>query len=216
MPSVSDFIASCSTPVSDYFVAIERDAHLHTAQPQMLCGPEVGRVLELLCAALAAKLVVEVGTFVGYSSLWLARGLAEGGMVHTFEVNDELEDTIGRNLALGNATHKVTLHVGDANRELVKFLSGSMSSGNIDVAFIDAGKRDQLGYYNMLVPHMRKGGIMVIDNALWYGKVVDAGATHPDMDATIIDEFNKIVTNDSRVDNFILPVRDGLMICRVV
>ncbi|MBP5328007.1 MAG: O-methyltransferase [Bacteroidales bacterium] len=192
---------------------VERWAYLHTAQPQMVCGPYEGALLTILCRSLNAHTVVEIGTFVGYSTICMARGLSENGVVHTFEVNDELEDVEREHFALAGVVDKVSLHIGDAKELLPQIFP--LGEGFIDLAFIDADKRSTDDYYEMLLPRMRKGGLIVVDNVLWGGKVLERDRYH-DRDTAIIHSFNEKVKNDKRVENIILNVRDGLLICSVL
>lgn len=209
---LDSYLCEHTTAVDDSLDAIARWAHLHTSQPQMLCGAYEGRLLTMLCKSLQARLVVEVGSFVGYSTVCLARGLAESGMVHAFEVNDELEEVIYRHLSLCGVKDSVQLHIGDAMTLLPPLLA-TWSEG-IDMAFIDAGKRQNRHFYDLLVPKMRSGGIIVVDNVLWDGKVLDEDNYH-DADTLAMRAFNDYVQCDERTDNLLLPVRDGVMLCMV-
>lgn len=179
----------------------------------MVCGPYEGRLLTVLCRSLHARYVVEVGTFVGYSTICLARGMAQGGTLHTFEVNEELESQIMRHLRMAGVEERVRLHIGDAQQLLPSIVDESVPS--VDLAFIDADKRGTEVYYEMLLPRMRKGGLIVIDNMLWGRKVMDTERNH-DRDTLMIDRFNEKVQNDDRVENVMVGVRDGLMICSVL
>ncbi|MCR4828793.1 MAG: O-methyltransferase [Bacteroidales bacterium] len=209
---LDSYLLEHTTSVDAQLEAIERWAHLHTAQPQMLCGPYEGRLLTMLCSSLQARLVVEIGSFVGYSTICLARGLAERGMVHAFEVNDELEDVIHKHLSLCGVDDSVLLHMGDALTLLPPLLA-SWPEG-VDMAFVDAGKRQNRQFYDLLVPKMRPGGIVVVDNVLWDGKVFDE-KKHHDADTLSMRAFNYYVQRDGRTENILLPVRDGIMLCVV-
>lgn len=206
------YIENHSTLSDAVLDAVERWAHLHTAQPQMLCGRYVGRMLTMVCEMLDARIVIEVGAFIGYSAICLARGLSEGGTLHSFEVNDEYKDAFLRHVGSAGVGDRVSLHIGDALETLPKFLGDGVT---VDVAFIDAGKRNLMDYYEMLVPRMRKGGIIVVDNVMWGGKVLDL-EKNKDRDTQIINDFNDFVTADPRVENLMMDVRDGLMFCRVL
>ena len=208
-----EYCEQYSEQIDSVLEQVERWAYLHTAQPQMICGPYEGAILTMLCRSLKARIVVEIGTFVGYSTICLARGLASGGMVHTFEVNDELEDAERNHFDLAGVADNVTLHIGDAKKLLPKIFPDS--SSDIDMAFIDADKRSTNDYYEMLLPRMRKGGLIVVDNVLWGGKVLELDRYH-DRDTAIIHSFNEKVKDDKRVENVILNVRDGLLICSVL
>lgn len=213
MQNADAYIEAHTTPATAAMDAAERWAHLHTAQPQMVCGPQVGLLLRTLCRATQARCAVEVGTFVGYSTLCIAQGLASGGRLHTFEVNDELETPIRRHLQAAGVSDRVTLHLGDAC-VLIPTLFNEKSR-IIDLAFIDAGKRQNRDCYELLLPRMRQGGLIVVDNTLWYGKVLVPERDH-DTDTHLIHSFNEWVQQDPRVENLMLNLRDGILICSVL
>lgn len=209
----ADYIELMSSPLDGVLDAIERWAHLHTAQPQMLCGSYEGRLLTMLCRSLNAKNAVEIGAFVGYSTICIARGLADGGVLHSFEINEEYKDVILRHLSMADVDNRVALHIGDAKVLISQLIPGDCR--NVDFAFIDADKRHTRDYYEMLVPRMRRGGIIVVDNVLWGGKVLDLERNR-DIDTQYINVFNEYVKTDKRVENILLDIRDGLMICSVL
>ena len=202
-----------TSPSDDVLDTIEHWAHLHTAQPQMLCGAYQGRLLTMLCRSVNATCAVEIGTFVGYSTICIARGLANGGTLHTFEVNEEYEDIIRKHLSIAKVDDSVNLHIGDAKQQIPNVFMDN--SCKIDFAFVDADKRHTKAYYDILIPRMRKGGIVVVDNVLWGGKVLDL-ERNKDIDTRTIQEFNEYVQADIRVENIILDIRDGLLICSVL
>lgn len=208
-----EYIESHTSPAGEVLDAIERWAHLHTAQPQMLCGPYEGRLLTMLCRSVQARCAVEVGSYIGYSTICIASGLADGGLLHSFEVNDEMEQHIRRHLEQASLVDRVRLHIGDADKLLPKVLCGG--AGQVDFAFIDAGKRQNRTFYDRLVPMMREGGIIVVDNVLWGSKVLDPDA-NKDADTQSVNDFNNYVQNDPRVENIMLDVRDGLLICSIL
>lgn len=189
--------------------AVERWAHLHTAQPQMICGAYEGGLMTMLCRMARAKTAVEIGAFVGYSTICIARGLDNGGRLHTFEINEEYEETIRRHIEMAEVDGVVSLHIGDA-KELIPTLFDNNSG--LDFAFIDAEKRSCRLFYDMMVPMIRPGGVLVVDNVLWGGKVTDYDGCN-DLDTRLFRDFNDYVQSDSRVMNVMLPVRDGLMVC---
>ena len=191
---------------------VERWAHLNTPQPQMLCGPYEGRLLAMLCRALNARCVVEIGAYIGYSTVCLAQGVDDGGVIHSFEVNDEYESVIRRHLQQAGVQQRVSLHIGDARSLLVEVFPES--DRVIDMAFIDAGKRDMKEYYELLLPRMRVGGIIVVDNVLWGGKTADYDTCN-DADTRLIRAFNDYVQGDPRVENILLGLRDGLLVILV-
>lgn len=211
--SLEDYLESHSTPAGDVADAVERWAHLHTAQPQMVCGPYEGRLLSLLCRTVRPQCAVEVGSFVGYSTLLIATAMPPGGRLHTFEVNDERKETILRHLEQAQVSHAVDLHIGDALTLIPTLFEDNKRT--IDFAFIDADKRSQQDYYDLLVPRMRPGALLLVDNALWGRKVLDLQHNH-DRDTLTVHAFNEYVQHDARVENIMLDVRDGLLICSVL
>lgn len=177
----------------------------------MLCGPYEGTLLTMLARSMNAKTAVEIGSFVGYSTICIARGLVEGGTLHAFEVNEEYEAPIRRHLEMAGVGEKVSLHIGDA-KELLGSNNSTIKNSTIDFAFIDAEKRSCRTFYDLLVPMMRPGGLLIVDNVLWGGKVFDPEQYH-DIDSCLFRDFNDYVHSDLRVSNVMLPIRDGVTIC---
>jgi len=151
---------------------------------------------------------VEIGTFTGYSAIAIAQALPEEGFLHTIEINEELESMIHTFFRKANVDQKIKLHIGDAQEKL------NTIEGLFDFAFIDADKENYPLYYELLVPRMNKGGIIIADNVLWGGKVVE-DIKPSDRQTLAIDEFNKLVLADDRVENVVIPIRDGLNVIRV-
>lgn len=205
--AVQDYCDAHTTTPTPQLQQIERWVHLHSAYPRMVSGHYQGAFLSMVSQMMQPKIVVEIGSFVGYSAICLAQGLAEGGVVHTIEVNDELEDVIQNNLREAHLSHQVQVHIGDAHT-LIPSLPN-----NIDLAYIDADKPSTPTYYEMLLAKMRIGGILLIDNILWSGKVLRTDL-NPDADTHLLDQLNHDVQNDPRVENILLPLRDGIMMVR--
>lgn len=193
--------------VSHLLNDLERATHLRVLSPQMLSGSLQGQWLTMMSELIQPRLVVEVGTFTGYSAICLAQGLAAGGAMHTIEYDEELGTLILEFLQKAELTDRVQLHLGDA-----KTIIPTLPDG-IDLAFIDADKMAYAQYYDMLMPKMRVGGWLIIDNVLWHGKVLD---TNPDAKTRAIDAFNKKVHRDNRVQTILLPIRDGLLIAKKI
>lgn len=193
--------------VSNLLHDLERATHLRILSPQMLSGFLQGQWLAMMSELIRPRLVVEVGTFTGYSAICLAQGLAAGGEMHTIEYDEELGTLILEFLQKAELTDRVHLHLGDA-KTIIPTLPN-----DIDLAFIDADKMAYAQYYDMLMPKMRIGGWLIIDNVLWHGKVLD---TNPDAKTRAIDAFNKKVRNDNRVQTILLPIRDGLLIAKKI
>lgn len=175
----------------------------------MASGHIQGRLLKMLVRMIRPEYVLEIGTFSGYSALCMAEGLEGNAQLHTFEIFDEQEDFIRKWFQGSPYAERLHLHIGDA-LELVPQMDVHW-----DMAFIDADKRQYLAYYEMLLPHMKKGGFILADNTLWYGHVLEHQPKESDQQTRGIMEFNEVVAADSRVEKVILPVRDGLTIIRV-
>ena len=186
--------------------AINRETYLKVLQPNMLSGHYQGRLLSFLSKLMQPKLILEVGTFTGYSTICLAEGLREGGLIHTIEVNREMEDMLIANFKKANISEKVILHFGPAAQ-----IISNMNEKDIDIAFIDADKKNNYLYFCLLFDKIRSGGLIIIDNVLWKGKVF---GPENDTDTKIIRELNDQIAADERVEKLILPVRDGLLVIR--
>jgi len=184
---------------------INRDTHLKETRPHMLSGHYQGRLLSMLSKLIAPKQVLEIGTFTGYATLCLAEGLVEGGHIHTIDINAELQDRVLSYFAQSPFYENIHYHIGDA----VAILPGL--TGPFDLVFIDADKKNNHHYYELALEKTRPGGLILIDNVLWKGKVVDKAA---DSQTRQIVELNEKLTDDDRVDKLILPVRDGIFLLR--
>ncbi len=208
-PKAQEYAEAHSTPEQPPLRELNRWAHLNTAQPRMIAGAYQGRLLQMLSQMVRPHRAVELGSYVGYSTVCLAQGLADDGVLHAIEADEECEDIIRHALAAARVGEKVRLHIGPA-LEVIPTIDE-----RYDLAFIDADKRNTPRYYDMLVPRMNIGGFIVIDNVLWSGKVLsDVSAS--DKDTLLFCEFNDYVQHDRRVENLLLPIRDGLMLARVV
>ena len=192
-----------STPETALLAKIRRETHLQVLMPQMLSGPAQGALLALLVRLLQARRVLEVGTFTGYASLWMAQALPNGGLLHTIDRNEELADRVRGYFDESDVGNRIIYHHGDA-REVLPTLDETF-----DLVFIDADKENYGHYYQLIVDKVRENGLIVVDNVLWGGKVIDE---KPDRKTRAIREFNDYVHRDPRVANVLLPLRDGLMI----
>ena len=185
---------------------LARHTYLKEAYPRMLSGHILGSFLTLFSRLLSPKRILEIGTYTGYSAICLARGLRPGGKLITIEINDEFHNTALTYFKRANLQQQIELVHGNA-LDIVPTLEGSF-----DLVFVDANKDDYSAYYNLVVDKVVAGGYILIDNVLWGGKVLDPG--NRDQTTVAIDKFNKMVARDPRVENFILPVRDGLTVVR--
>ena len=192
-----------SAPQSDILADLERETYIRTLEPQMISGHLQGRLLALLSRLIRPKVAVDIGTFTGYSALCIAEGLAEDGLVHTIDTDDE-RGFIARNYAkrAGFRNH-IVFHQGRAADILPTI------TAPFDFVFIDADKESYGLYFDIVVEKTRPGGLIIADNVLWKGRVVE-----PNMSAktAIIDAFNAKIAADSRVEPLMLPIRDGLSV----
>ena len=192
----------------EYLHALWRDTQLRLAYGQMASGHLQGRLLKMLVQMIAPRMLVELGTFSGYSALSMAEGLQPGAELHTFEIFDEMEDFVRPWFERSEYADRIHLHIGDA-MELVPQMDVEW-----DMAFVDADKRRYVEYYEMLLPSIRKGGFMLVDNTLWYGRVLEEHPRASDLQTNAIKAFNDLVAADGRVEKVILPLRDGLTLIR--
>ena len=205
--TIDEYILDHIDAESDYLKALYRATHVRLLRPRMASGHLQGRMLKMFVQMIRPQTVLEIGTYSGYSALCLAEGLPEGGMLHTYEINDEQEDFTRPWLENSPWAEKITFHIGDA-LEAVPQLGICF-----DLAFIDGDKRRYIEYYEMVLKYLNPGGYIIADNTLWDGHVLET--PHPTDKQTIgIKAFNDLVAKDSRVEKVILPLRDGLTIIR--
>ena len=215
--TLSEYIEQHSSPESPVLQQITRSTHLEVINPRMLSGHVQGRVLSMISQMIQPKRILELGTFTGYSALCLAEGLTEDGKLITIEHNDEMEDSIRRNLALSPLGEKIELIIGDAKAVLQQLkVEGVKCKGKelFDLVFIDADKKEYCDYLDLVLPLMREGGWILADNTLWDGHIVDP-AYDKDRQTVALRAFNDKVMQDERLEKVILPLRDGLTIIRV-
>ena len=206
---ILEYIEQHSTPESDALKQIVHTTHIEMINPRMMSGHIQGRVLSMFSQMIRPQRILELGTFTAYSTLCLAEGLADDGMLVTLEHNDELEDMILRNLALSPLGEKVQLVIGDA----MEWLAAQSSDWLYDLVFIDADKREYSAYLDAVLPLVRPGGWIVADNTLWDGHIIEE-AYDKDKQTLALRAFNDKVAQDERLDKVILPLRDGLTIIR--
>ena len=214
--TLSEYIEQHSSPESDVLQQITRSTHLEVINPRMSSGHVQGRVLSMISQMIQPQRILELGTFTGYSALCLAEGLTEDGQLLTIEHNDEMEDSIRRNLALSPIGDKVQLLIGDAKEELRRLGEGQKTKEAelFDLAFIDADKKEYCDYLDLVLPLMRPGGWILADNTLWDGHIIDP-AYDKDKQTVSLRAFNDKVAQDPQLEKVILPLRDGLTIIRV-
>lgn len=203
---LKSYLESSCDPESDLLKQIDRETHLKVSLPRMLSGHYQGRVLSMFSKLICPRRILEVGTFTGYATLCLAEGLSEDGILHTIDINAELEDMVRASFAKSDLGLKIKYHIGNA-LEIIPNLNEIF-----DLVFIDADKKNNEAYYKLSIDKLRSGGLIIVDNVLWSGKVIDDKKT--DSATTLISNFNEMVSADQRVEKLILPVRDGIFIIR--
>ena len=185
---------------------LNRETHATQLYARMCSGHLQGSILTLISKLIQPKRILELGTFTGYSALCLAKGLPADGVLHTIEINDELEDFAAHYIQLAGMQEQIVQHIGDAASVIPTF------NESFDLIFMDADKRSYPEHYEMVLPLLREGGIIITDNTLWDGKVLNEEIA--DEQTSGIIRFNDRVKNDSRVETYLLPIRDGLTVLR--
>jgi caffeoyl-CoA O-methyltransferase len=203
--SLEQYCEQHTSPLSSLLNDLERETYLKTEAPQMLSGPLQGQLLRFFSLLRRPQTILEVGTFTGYSALCLAEGLADGGTLHTIEAEPELEYLIRKYIGRAEMEDRIKLHIG-RGEEVIPTLEG-----DFDLVFIDAGKQEYGLFYDLVIDRLSPGGLLLADNVLWSGKVLDPAG---DADALALHAFNERIQKDERVENVMLPVRDGLMVMR--
>jgi predicted O-methyltransferase YrrM len=192
-------------PEPELLKHIDRETNLKVLMPRMVSGHYQGRVISLLTKLVNPKNILEIGTFTGYATLCFAEGLAEDGKIITLDINEELEDRVRGYFAQSAYADKIDYRIGNA-MEIIPTLKETF-----DIVFIDADKKNNLNYYLLVFNQVKPGGLIIVDNVLWSGKVV---AQKEDKDTSNIINFNDEIAKDQSVEKLILPVRDGLFIIR--
>lgn len=201
--ALDEYILSHSDEEGTLLSALNRDANVNLLRPRMLSGHLQGRILKMFCRMLRPHRILEIGTYTGYATLCLAEGIEDDALVHTLEINDEMEDFIMKYLSRSPHKDKVKLHFGDA-LEIIPQIDETF-----DLVFIDADKRLYAEYYDLVFPKVRPGGLILADNTLWDGKVVEEVHSSDKQTAGILS-FNDKIKADDRIEKVILPLRDGL------
>lgn len=201
--TIDEYILSHTDEESELLRSLVRDAGVNLLRPRMLSGHLQGRILKMFCRMMRPRRVLEIGTYTGYATLCMAEGLEEGALIHTVEINDEMEDFMMKYISRSPDRDKIRVHFGDA-ADVVPRLGETF-----DMVFIDAGKHQYTAYYEMVFSLVRPGGLILADNTLWDGKVAEDPPPSDKQTAGIL-AFNETVKRDERVEKVILPLRDGL------
>lgn len=203
------YIANHSQNEPELLIALNRETHQKILQPRMLSGHFQGRVLSMLSKLIRPEHILEIGTYTGYATLCLCEGLQKNGTVDTIDINEELESIQKKYFDLSDWKTQINQHIGDAI-QIIPTLNKKY-----DLVFIDADKENYLHYFKLIVPMMNAGGIILSDNVLWSGKVLEKPDPR-DLSTNVLLEYNKKVNEDPRVETVLLPIRDGLTVTRVL
>lgn len=204
---IDEYSRLMTSPEPSLLHELNRETHLKILSPRMLSGHLQGRFLSMISKMLAPELIVEIGTYTGYSAICLSEGLAENGKLITVDNNRELEPVLKKYLFNSPRASQIDLRFGEATHIIHEI------QGPIDLVFLDADKENYSKYFDLLIDKVRSGGIILADNVLWSGKVVKP-VKENDKSTIALMEFNKKIQNDSRVENVLLPLRDGVMMIR--
>lgn len=204
---IQEYCEAHTSAESSLLKSINRDTHANVLMPRMLSGHLQGRLLAFISQMIKPERILEIGTYTGYSALCLAEGLTKTGKLLTVDINEELETRVRQYFAQSPYQDQIDFRVGNA-LDIIPTLDDSF-----DLVFIDADKVNYGRYYDLVIDKVKLGGFILADNVLWSGKIL---APNPDKDTRAILEFNKKVAEDSRVENVLLPVRDGIMVVRKV
>lgn len=207
-PLLENYIAANSAPEPEVLQELRRETHLKVIQPRMLTGHYQGRVLSLLSKLIAPKNILEIGTYTGYSAICLAEGLQANGHLHTIDINEELNEIQHKYYTKSGNVSKITQHIGDA-LDIIPHLDGPF-----DLVFIDAEKKQYDNYFEAVLKKCRPGSVILSDNVLWSGKVVEP-LQKSDKATTALLAYNKKLATDKRVETVLLSIRDGLTLSRV-
>lgn len=205
---LDQYVTIHSQDEPELLAQLNKETFQKILQPRMLSGHFQGRVLSMLSKIIAPKTILEIGTYTGYATLCMAEGLSENGTIDTIDIEEELVDFQKKYFDKSNWASQITQHLGDA-LEIIPTLNKKY-----DLVFIDADKENYINYFHLIVPMMNKGGIILSDNVLWSGKVVEEVKPN-DLATKILLEYNKLLKEDSRVETVLLPIRDGLTVSRV-
>jgi len=204
---IENYASQYSTPNSDVLEELTRKTHLTQTLPQMLSGQMQGNFLSMVSGMLQPKLILEIGTFTGYSAICMAEGLAKNGVLHTIDIDEELKEMAESYFEKSNNSSRIKMHIGQAENVIKEI------PGPYDLVFIDADKENYSLYFDLVIDQVPKGGIIIADNVLWSGKVLEA--SH-DKETEGLQAYNQKIQADVRVKNLLLPFRDGLMIAQKI
>ena len=201
---IEDYIRKNSSKEPEILKDLNKETHLKVLNPRMLSGHIQGRFLSIITKLIKPKKILEIGTYTGYSAICMAEGLIENGIIHTIDINEELVSIQNKYFAKSKCNNSIIQHVGDA-RSIIKSINEKF-----DLVFLDADKENYIEYYELVIEKVKKGGLIIADNVLWTGKVVEPKKDDDELTQYLID-FNKMINEDDRVENIILPLRLSLI-----
>ena len=204
---LQEYAEKHTTEESPLLRRINRDTHAHVLSPRMLSGQLQGRVLSMISCMIRPRVILEIGTYTGYSAICMAEGLQENGKLITIDINEELYDRVGTYFRDAGLDGRIDYRLGDATQIIPQI------SETFDLVFIDADKENYSRYFDLVIDRVNLNGFILADNVLWSGKVLQQ---KPDKDTHAILDFNAKVQRDSRVENVLLPIRDGIMLMRKI
>jgi predicted O-methyltransferase YrrM len=202
---LDDYVVKHSEDEPSLLKALTRETYQKILQPRMLSGHYQGRVLSVLSKLIRPKVVLEIGTFTGYSALCLAEGLSQGGVLHTIDINEELVDFQRRYFEKSDYGSQIFQHLGSAIDIIPKL------NTHFDLVFMDADKPNYINYFHQIIDKLNPGGVILSDNVLWSGKVIETLDLN-DTSTQIVLEYNKLLKEDQRLETVLLPIRDGLTV----
>lgn len=202
---IENYSAAFSAEEDEVLKELNRETHLKILLPQMLSGHIQGNFLKMMSFMMQPKRILEIGTFTGYSAICFAQGLQKDGVLYTIDINAELEDMCRRYFEKAGLTNKIDYRIGNA-LDIIPTINDEL-----DLVFIDADKVNYANYYDLVFDKVKKGGFIIADNVLWSGKVTQE---KQDKDTTALHNFNQKINDDIRVENYLVPIRDGLMVAR--
>lgn len=205
---IMNYCSNHSEPQDKILSEIERQTYLKQINPRMLSGHLQGNFLKFLTKLKNPEKVLEIGTFTGYSAICIAIELGEKTEFHTIEIDEELEETILSNFEKAHVNHKIKLHIGNA----LEIISQKFNDTKFDMVFIDADKENYPEYFKLLKDKINSGGLIITDNVLWNGKVLDKNEVQNDIFTKAIHDFNETIKNDLSFETLMLPLRDGISI----
>ena len=202
---IEEYIEKNSSQEPEVLKELNKETYLKILNPRMLSGHLQGRFLSIITKLIKPKKILEIGTYTGYSAICMSEGLVEDGIIHTIDINEELITIQNKYFTKSNNNNSIHCHLGDA-KDIIATIDEEF-----DLIFLDADKENYIEYYELVIDKLKSGGLIIADNVLWTGKVVDPENHNDELTQYLID-FNKMISKDTRVENIILPLRDGLNI----